>query len=232
MVELLLEARRLPVGLVAITVAHGATDIVYRAPLLAYVWALLPLPEWCDLAVTAAFFAASLWHFGEDVGLRWSLVLHALFVGLELAGKGDIGTEVLLTYMTACHIPRHFGALLWSGPTQGWMRAVSGMLAALGVAGAFLVEPQLFGCELRDDSGVAGSVAGSVAGTPLMPWQTVPVRMRLSHGLQRVVTSHVVCTWVARVTGVAASRVAAGSEQTRGSGVPANGHADTPAKRL
>jgi hypothetical protein len=238
MVELLLETQRFPAGLIALTVAHGATDIVYRGPLLAYAWALLPLPEWCDLAVTAAFFTSSLVHFKEDIGLWWSFVLHALFVGLELAGKGDIGTELLLTYMAAWHLPRHFGALLASGPTLGWIRAFSGMLAALGIAGAFLAEPQLFGCELRDAVGT-GPAVSDLPGVPAvhepwpsMPWHTVRVRLHLSHGLQRVVTSHVLCTWLAGVTGVASRPTAEGDESAREPVPPTNGHTGTPAKRL
>lgn len=228
MVQLLLETRRFPAGLVALTVAHGATDIVYRAPLLAYSWALLPLPDWCDLAVTTAFFTASLFHFKEDIGLRWSLVLHIVFVGLELAGKGDIGTELLLVYMAVWHLPRHFGFLVASGSTLGWMRAFSGLLAALGMAGAFLAEPALFGCELWDASETATPVQHDAG--PSMPWQTVHVRLHLSHGLQRVVTSHVLCTWLAGAAGGREHPAQVGGKHAREDGLPVNGHAATPAK--
>ena len=87
----------------SIAAAHGAADAGrHPAQLLLYGMVLLP---WSGRATTAAFAAASVVHFAQDVGVEGSLLLHAVVTGLALRNV-EVAVRLMLAYILAIHIPR------------------------------------------------------------------------------------------------------------------------------
>tara|TARA_Y100000389_G_scaffold197342_1_gene231768 strand:+ start:4570 stop:5049 length:480 start_codon:yes stop_codon:yes gene_type:complete len=86
----------------SIAAAHGAADAGrHPAQLLLYGLALLP---WSGRTTTAAFAAASVVHFAQDVGVGGSLLLHAAATGLAFRSM-EKAVRLMLAYMLAVHIP-------------------------------------------------------------------------------------------------------------------------------
>ena len=87
----------------SIAAAHGAADAGrHPAQLLLYGMVLLP---WSGRATTAAFAAASVVHFAQDVGVEGSLLLHAVVTGLALRNV-EVAVRLMLAFILAIHIPR------------------------------------------------------------------------------------------------------------------------------
>jgi hypothetical protein len=89
--------------MLAVAAAHGAVDLA-RPPAhwTVYILALLPVPS---RVCTVAFGVASVVHFGADVSLPGSIVLHAAFAAASFLRDGAIAFDVVLDYMVAIHIP-------------------------------------------------------------------------------------------------------------------------------
>tara|TARA_B100001109_G_scaffold243426_1_gene229236 strand:- start:724 stop:1203 length:480 start_codon:yes stop_codon:yes gene_type:complete len=86
----------------SIAAAHGAADAGrHPAQLLLYGLALLP---WSARTTTAAFAAASVVHFAQDVGVGGSLLLHAAATGLAFRNV-EKAVRLMLAYILTVHIP-------------------------------------------------------------------------------------------------------------------------------
>ena len=83
---------------------HGMIDIVtHPTRTLLYTMALAPIP---DIAWVIAFVPASIAHFGRDIGIKGSLLLHMLLGTCAFVFKNTIIAEtILLAYIAVIHIP-------------------------------------------------------------------------------------------------------------------------------
>lgn len=83
---------------------HGLTDLA-RPPALLWPYAAATLipPAW----ITPAFGAASVVHFGRDVGLGRSCALHALLLLGAWMGWDEAAATALCLYYAFIHVPLH-----------------------------------------------------------------------------------------------------------------------------
>ena len=128
-------ADRLPLALVA---AHGASDLTApRRRLAAYLTLAAPLD---DGTTTACFAIASITHFAGDLGLLFSLALHAVIGACSLVSYST-AMKILIAYMLVIHVPLH----LWNLRAQP--RGTAGLVviaAALVVARVALGDASVF----------------------------------------------------------------------------------------
>ena len=94
-------------GAIAAASSHGLTDLqrIGTAPqqLAPYGLVFLPIPT---TLVTTAFIALSICHFGHDVGLARSVLLHTTFALLALV-QPVLAWAVFALYYVLIHVPRH-----------------------------------------------------------------------------------------------------------------------------
>lgn len=92
-------------GAVAVASSHGLTDLK-KTPreLIPYALVLMPIPS--DL-VTVLFISCSIQHFSRDISLRFSLLLHMVFIALSPFCP-QVGWIIFSFYYCLCHAPLHF----------------------------------------------------------------------------------------------------------------------------
>jgi hypothetical protein len=106
-----------------LVVPHGLTDA----------WALPPLPTAAAYASAAAATAlcpdswlphlaaaASTAHFAGDHGLAPALALMAALLALHATARDPAAYALLLAYMLAVHLPRHYARVAADTPAAGW----------------------------------------------------------------------------------------------------------------
>ena len=114
--------------ILALIVAHGATDFDQPTfPAHYLTWWLLPLP---DVVVTAAFAAASVVHFADDLGDEASVLFHILLLLLYLMrGEAD-ALRAVLAYLAYVHVPMHYGRCV---ERRRWGAIATAAVFTLGV---------------------------------------------------------------------------------------------------
>ena len=94
----------------ALVQAHGLTDLRSPQRVLPYAFAVWPpLP---GIAVTGAFFAASIVHIAHDADMRQSLALHAAIAALYWQCGQQTAFYAMLAYLACVHTPLHYAAVL------------------------------------------------------------------------------------------------------------------------
>ena len=91
-------------GVACAASTHGMTDAMHPIECLwPYGVLFLPTPP---ALTTAVFFLASILHFGDDIGILWSSVLHvSLFSAANRHRR--IASTLGCLYYTAIHVPLH-----------------------------------------------------------------------------------------------------------------------------
>ena len=123
------------VAAVALASAHGVADVdtVVEtrsvAPLLPYALLFAPLPT---SLTTLSFVCASVFHFGSDFGLRWSVSLHAVAAVLYAVHGVAPAAAVVTTYYCLLHVPLCYLRLARAGRTVA-LTACAVTTAAVGV---------------------------------------------------------------------------------------------------
>ena len=112
--------------IVALVAAHGATDLATRVWPFTYAACYMIPPS----LVTPVFVLGSLVHFEEDIGLEWSLALHAVAGIVWWRGGAQRGLELMLAYLSALHTPAHY--------QRCWRRGRRVALLAAGTTTALL----------------------------------------------------------------------------------------------
>ena len=94
----------------ALVQAHGLTDLRNLQRVLPYALAVWPpLP---GIAVTGAFFAASVVHIAHDAGIGGSIALHATIGALYWGCGQETAFYAMLAYLACVHAPLHYAAVL------------------------------------------------------------------------------------------------------------------------
>lgn len=92
------------IGLACAASTHGITDAAYSPQTLwPYAVLMLPIPRVIN---AYAFCVASVVHFGYDIGLVPSALLHAGLFALASKDRG-LASSVGCLYYTAIHVPIH-----------------------------------------------------------------------------------------------------------------------------
>lgn len=82
---------------------HGLIDIItHPSRIFIYAAALTPIP---DIAWLIAFVPASVIHFGQDVGIFGSVLLHLLLAAFAVRLNVEFAETCLLIFMMLVHIP-------------------------------------------------------------------------------------------------------------------------------
>jgi hypothetical protein len=96
--------------------------------------ALAPLP---DIAWLIAYAPSSIWHFGKDIGMIGSVLLHTLLLVCYIFfGNVHVSETLLLLYMSVIHIPCVFLRL------ESTLQMICmSLLVLLGAFGLSVVDP-------------------------------------------------------------------------------------------
>jgi len=92
-------------GAIAVASSHGLTDL-QRSPkeLIPYSIVFLPIPS---EFVTVLFIGCSIQHFSRDIGIRFSLLLHMVFIALG-PFYPQAAWIIFSLYYCLCHAPLHY----------------------------------------------------------------------------------------------------------------------------
>ena len=127
--------------MLALIVAHGVTDFDQPTfPVHYLTWWLLPLP---DVAVTAAFAAASIVHFADDLGDTGSLLFHFALLAVGLTRGAQVAFRIVITYLAYFHVPMHYGRAARRGRKRALAAAALSTLALWRVLDTFVHPPTL-----------------------------------------------------------------------------------------
>jgi len=91
-------------GAVAVASLHGLTDL-QRSPKELIPYGIMFLPISSDL-VTLLFIGCSIQHFSRDIGIRFSLLLHTVFIALGPFFP-QAAWIIFSLYYCLCHAPLH-----------------------------------------------------------------------------------------------------------------------------
>ncbi len=94
----------------ALVQAHGLTDL--RSPQRVLPYALAVWPPLPGIAVTGAFFAASIVHIARDAGIVGSIALHAAIAALYWQCGQEAAFYAMLAHLACVHAPLHYAAVL------------------------------------------------------------------------------------------------------------------------
>jgi len=116
-------------GLIA---AHGFVDFARPDLLAVYVLAAVPLGS---IPTTLAFLSTSLLHFGRDLGVAFSVGLHAL-AGLVYLKDPNVAFSLMMAYSLTWHIPTLYVRLVASKQFASLALALGASLAGFLAAGS------------------------------------------------------------------------------------------------
>jgi len=92
-------------GAIAVASSHGLTDL-QRSPKELIPYGIMFLPISSDL-VTLLFIGCSIQHFSRDIGIRFSLLLHMVFIALG-PFYPQAAWIIFSLYYCLCHAPLHY----------------------------------------------------------------------------------------------------------------------------
>lgn len=116
-------------GLIA---AHGCVDFARPDLLAVYTLAAVPLGS---VPTTLGFLSSSLIHFGRDLGVALSVVLHAL-AGLVYLKDPNVAFSLMMAYSLIWHIPSLYVRLVASKQFAPLALALGASLAGFLAAGS------------------------------------------------------------------------------------------------